>query len=62
MARARPSLARVLGLDPARILPAHGPAIEDPAPLLRGYIAHRLEREAQIVEILRRGDTWTIIE
>ena len=49
------SLARVLALDPARILPAHGPAIEDPAPLLRGYIAHRLEREAQIVETLRRG-------
>jgi glyoxylase-like metal-dependent hydrolase (beta-lactamase superfamily II) len=49
------SLERVLGLDPARILPAHGPIIDDPARLLRGYLDHRREREAEIVDALRRG-------
>jgi glyoxylase-like metal-dependent hydrolase (beta-lactamase superfamily II) len=49
------SLRRVLEMDPARLLPAHGPSIEDPAPVLRAHIEHRLEREAQIVEALRAG-------
>jgi glyoxylase-like metal-dependent hydrolase (beta-lactamase superfamily II) len=51
------SLERVLALDPARICPGHGPVIEDPAPLLRHYIEHRRQREAQILDALRRGDT-----
>lgn len=51
------SLERVLALNPARILPGHGPVIEDPASLLRGYIAHRHERERQVLDALRRGDT-----
>jgi glyoxylase-like metal-dependent hydrolase (beta-lactamase superfamily II) len=50
------SLERVLALKPARLLPAHGPIVDDPVSLLRGYIAHRLEREAQIVDALRAGD------
>lgn len=49
------SLERVLALDPARILPAHGPVVDDPARLLRDYLDHRREREAQIVEAMRRG-------
>jgi glyoxylase-like metal-dependent hydrolase (beta-lactamase superfamily II) len=32
--------------------PAHGPAIERPAQLLRGMIGHRLQRERQIVRLL----------
>ena len=51
------SLERVLALDPARILPAHGPVIEDPRALLLGYIAHRQKREGQVLEALRSGDT-----
>ena len=51
------SLERVLGLSPARLLPGHGPRIDDPVALLRWYIEHRREREAQIVDALRRGDT-----
>jgi glyoxylase-like metal-dependent hydrolase (beta-lactamase superfamily II) len=51
------SLERVLALDPERLLPAHGPIIDDPQKVLRGYIEHRLEREQQILEALRRGDT-----
>jgi glyoxylase-like metal-dependent hydrolase (beta-lactamase superfamily II) len=49
------SLERVLALDPARILPAHGPVIDDPARLLRDYLDHRNQREAQIIDVLRRG-------
>jgi glyoxylase-like metal-dependent hydrolase (beta-lactamase superfamily II) len=46
------SLRRVLELRPRRILPGHGGVIEQPAALLRGYIAHRLARERQIVDLL----------
>ena len=51
------SLERVLALNPERIFPGHGPVIEDPASLLRGYIAHRREREGQVIDALRHGDT-----
>lgn len=51
------SLERVLALNPMRMFPAHGPVIEDPASLLRHYIAHRREREAEILDALRGGDT-----
>ena len=49
------SLQRVLALAPVRLLPAHGAAIDDPAGLIREYIAHRAEREEQIRSGLRRG-------
>jgi glyoxylase-like metal-dependent hydrolase (beta-lactamase superfamily II) len=51
------SLERVLGLQPSRLLPAHGPVIEEPETLLRRYLAHRREREEQILAALRAGDT-----
>src|SRR5262249_28365344 len=41
------SLARLQALQPARLLPAHGPAIDDPQAVLSAYIQHRLERERQ---------------
>jgi glyoxylase-like metal-dependent hydrolase (beta-lactamase superfamily II) len=50
------SLERVMALNPSWILPAHGPIIMKPAALLRAYIAHRRERELQIVDALRHGD------
>jgi ribonuclease/clavin/mitogillin len=49
------SLRRVITLAPARLLPAHGDPIEDPLPLLHKYLAHRAEREAQVVAGLRAG-------
>jgi glyoxylase-like metal-dependent hydrolase (beta-lactamase superfamily II) len=49
------SIERVLALGPARLLPAHGPVIEAPEPLLRRYVEHRLAREGQIVEAMRAG-------
>jgi len=50
------SLERVLALRPARLLPAHGPVIDDPETVLRGYLEHRREREEQVLDALRRGD------
>jgi glyoxylase-like metal-dependent hydrolase (beta-lactamase superfamily II) len=51
------SLERVLALAPARLLPAHGPVITDPGKLLRQYLAHRREREEQVLAALHAGDT-----
>ena len=45
-------LARLAGLAPARIVPAHGEVIDDPAERLRFYIAHRHEREDRVVAAL----------
>ena len=51
------SLERILALSPARVLPAHGGVIENPTAVLSAYIAHRREREAQVIDALRAGDT-----
>jgi glyoxylase-like metal-dependent hydrolase (beta-lactamase superfamily II) len=47
------SLRRVRDLAPRRLLPGHGPIVADPTPLIDSYIAHRAERERQIVGALR---------
>jgi glyoxylase-like metal-dependent hydrolase (beta-lactamase superfamily II) len=49
------SLRRVLDLRPRRVYAGHGDVIEQPAALLRAYLAHRLSREQQIVGALRSG-------
>jgi glyoxylase-like metal-dependent hydrolase (beta-lactamase superfamily II) len=49
------SLERVLALRPVTIYPAHGAVIADPEGLLRGYLAHRREREEQVLAALREG-------
>ncbi|MDX1650756.1 MAG: MBL fold metallo-hydrolase, partial [Myxococcota bacterium] len=49
------SLERMLELAPARIYPAHGPVIEDGVAKLREYIAHRHDRERQILDVLQDG-------
>lgn len=46
------SLEKLLALGIRRIYPAHGPCIEDGPAKLRQYLAHRQQREAQIVEAL----------
>jgi glyoxylase-like metal-dependent hydrolase (beta-lactamase superfamily II) len=51
------SLRRVLALRPATIQPGHGLVIEDGIGVIEQYIAHRLEREAQVAEaVQRRGE------
>jgi glyoxylase-like metal-dependent hydrolase (beta-lactamase superfamily II) len=49
------SLERLTRLRPPlrSIAPGHGHVIEDPRAVVDGYIAHRLEREAQVITLLR---------
>jgi endoribonuclease LACTB2 len=49
------SLRDLLALQPGRIYPAHGPCIEAGQEKLREYIAHREERERQILAALDAG-------
>jgi hydroxyacylglutathione hydrolase len=49
------SLRLVLRMDVQRIYPAHGPVLEPARPVIEGYIAHRLERDAQILQAVSAG-------
>jgi glyoxylase-like metal-dependent hydrolase (beta-lactamase superfamily II) len=49
------SLERLRGLDAVRLLPAHGPIVADPEPLLKSYLEHRRMRERQVIEALAAG-------
>lgn len=49
------SLERVAGLRPAHLYPGHGPDTADASRAITEYIEHRLERERQIVDAVRRG-------
>jgi glyoxylase-like metal-dependent hydrolase (beta-lactamase superfamily II) len=49
------SLERLLALEPAQLLPAHGPIVADPRALLASYIEHRRMRERQVLAALRAG-------
>ena len=49
------SLRSVRDLRPRRLLPGHGPIIDDPPALIATYLRHRDERERQVVEALRAG-------
>jgi glyoxylase-like metal-dependent hydrolase (beta-lactamase superfamily II) len=49
------SLERLLALEPAQLLPAHGAIVADPRSLLISYIEHRRMRERQVLEALRDG-------
>lgn len=51
------SLRRVHGLDPGRILPAHGPVIEDPRATCERLITHRLDRERRVLEAVEAGNS-----
>lgn len=51
------SLRRIADLAPLRALPAHGPVIDDPLALVAQYTAHRLAREAQVLDALHAGAT-----
>ncbi len=49
------SLELVIERNDRRYLPTHGPVIEDPVRFAEALLAHRRERERQIVEQLRLG-------
>jgi glyoxylase-like metal-dependent hydrolase (beta-lactamase superfamily II) len=49
------ALARLKTLEPAVILPGHGPVVTDPVAKLDQYIAHRLDRENRLLGALGEG-------
>ena len=49
------SLRLLLTRDDEIYWPTHGPAIRDPKPFVRAFIAHREEREASIVAEIKAG-------
>lgn len=51
------SLRLLLTRDDEIYWPTHGPAITDPKPFVRSFIAHREDRERQIMEQLAAGRT-----
>jgi glyoxylase-like metal-dependent hydrolase (beta-lactamase superfamily II) len=53
------SLETLRACHPRRIYPAHGPVRDDAVALIDQYIAHRLERERQILEAIAAGATTT---
>ncbi len=50
------SLRRLIALVPSRLYPGHGDPVDDAIGRLRQYLDHRLEREEQIRDAVRRGD------
>lgn len=49
------SLKRILDLAPTRLLPGHGPPIDEPAGVIGRYLEHRQRREDEILDALRTG-------
>jgi glyoxylase-like metal-dependent hydrolase (beta-lactamase superfamily II) len=49
------SLQTLRDLQPRRIYPAHGPTRDDALALIDEYIAHRLQREQQVLDALAAG-------
>ena len=49
------TLERFARLDLSVIYPGHGPVIDEPAERIDEYIAHRLERERQVLNALAAG-------
>lgn len=49
------SLEATKRLGPTRLLPGHGPVIEDPGAVLDWYISHRYAREAAVLGALEQG-------
>lgn len=49
------SLHKLRSANPRRIFPAHGPVRDDAVALIDEYIAHRLERERQVLASIRSG-------
>jgi glyoxylase-like metal-dependent hydrolase (beta-lactamase superfamily II) len=50
------SLRLLLDLRPERLYPGHGPLVGDAVARVEGYIAHRRDREAQVLAAIAAGD------
>jgi glyoxylase-like metal-dependent hydrolase (beta-lactamase superfamily II) len=51
------SLDRVRSSRPQRLLPGHGPIIDNPVEVIDGYIRHRAQRDSQILSVLKNGSS-----
>ena len=49
------TLERLKKLRLSRICPGHGDVIEEPKPRLEEYLAHRKQREQQVLKLLKKG-------
>jgi len=56
------SLHRVRDLQPSTLFPGHGERVDDATALIDEYIAHRLEREAQVLDAARSRASFTPME
>ena len=57
LARYLESLRRLRPLGLERIYPGHGPEIDNPEEVIDWYVAHRLQREREIVAAMESGAT-----
>ena len=48
-------MARLEKLRLSRLAPGHGDVIEEPRPRIQEYVAHRNERERQVLALLKAG-------
>ena len=55
MRRYLASLEHVRALDAAMLWPTHGSPVTEVAPFIDAYVAHRLDREAQVLAAVRDG-------
>lgn len=62
MAAYMASLARLAERDHDLYLPGHGTPLPDPAPFVAALAAHRLEREAKVLDALRAARRATALE
>ncbi len=62
MAAYMASLARLAAREDRLYLPGHGPPLPDPMPFVAALAAHRREREAAILDALRRAGRATASE
>jgi glyoxylase-like metal-dependent hydrolase (beta-lactamase superfamily II) len=53
------SLARVRGLEAATLLPGHGDPVDRPSAIIDAYVAHRRDRDRQIVAAVHAGCSST---
>lgn len=53
------SLRRLADVGATTLLPGHGPVVDNAAEVIAYYLAHRAEREAQVVAALRAGGAQT---
>jgi glyoxylase-like metal-dependent hydrolase (beta-lactamase superfamily II) len=51
------SLARLQGMDLSRLFPGHGPEIDEPEAVIDWYVAHRRQRETEILAAVQAGAT-----